>query len=204
MTAQPNPDLAIYAVHGAFWSAFGLTLLVLRLRERGAANASASAPAAREEQSAPFSRALVWFHMLAFFAMYFGSGNAVFLRRVPEWFPLQRLAGAGVIAAGAALMSWALVYFRSWRFRAKLDEGHQLATGGPFRFVRHPIYMGLNLLALGSAIWVPTAILWVAFGLMVVGSDLRGRAEEKLLSQAFGPAYRDYCARTRRFVPGVY
>ncbi len=51
-------------------------------------------------------------------------------------------------------MVWALDYFRSWRFRAKLDEGHQLATGGPFRLLRHPIYMGLNLLALGSAFWV--------------------------------------------------
>ena len=52
--------------------------------------------------------------------------------------------------------------FRSWRFRATLDKGHQLATGGPFSLLRHPIYMGLNLLALGRAIWVPTLTLWIA------------------------------------------
>lgn len=80
----------------------------------------------------------------------------------------------------------------------------ELATGGPFRLMRHPIYMGLNLLALGSAIWVPTPTVWVAFALMVTGSDLRGRAEERLLEQAFGRVYREYCARIRRFIPGVY
>ena len=65
-----------------------------------------------------------------------------------------------------------------------------------------PIYMGLNLLALGSAL--PTAILWAAFVLMVVGSDLRARAEEALLERAFGVRYREYRTHTRRFVPGVY
>ena len=70
--------------------------------------------------------------------------------------------------------------------------------------VRHPIYMGLNLLALGTAVWAPTAIVWVGFLLMVVGSDLRARAEEALLTKAFGPSYREYMTRTRRFVPGIY
>ena len=64
--------------------------------------------------------------------------------------------------------------------------------------------MGLNLLALGSALWVPTTIVWAAFVLMAIGSDLRARAEETILNQAFGPSYREYCARTRRFIPGIY
>ncbi len=101
-------------------------------------------------------------------------------------------------------MVWALVYFRSWRFRAAVDKGHELATGGPFRILRHPIYMGLNMLALGTALWVPTTILWAAFVLMAIGSDLRARAEETVLTQAFGPSYLEYCTRTRRFVPGIY
>jgi len=61
-----------------------------------------------------------------------------------------------------------------------------------------------NLLALGTALWVPTAIVWAAFVLMAIGSDLRARAEETLLRQAFDSSYREYCARTRRFVPGIY
>ena len=100
--------------------------------------------------------------------------------------------------------SWAMAHFRSWRFRAKLDQGHQLATQGPFKLLRNPIYMGLNLLALGTAFWVPTTIVWIGFVLMVLGSDLRARSEASILKKAFGPTYTDYAARTCRFVPGVY
>ncbi len=201
---MPKVDFALYAVHNAFWASFGLTRLILRSLDRDKTTASVTTPVSQQENTAPFSRALLAFHALAFGVMYLGIGIAVIPGRVPIWFPGQRVVGSLVIAAGAALIVWALVYFRSWRFRAKLDQNHQLATGGPFRVLRHPIYMGLNLLALGSAIWVPTAIMWAAFVLMAIGSDLRARAEETLLEQAFGSRYREYCARTRRFVPGVY
>ena len=197
-------DFQIYTVHWMFWGAFGLTRGILRRRGRKDSRLADTAPVSPKENTAPFSRALLAFHALAFGLMYFGISIAVIPGRVPNWFPGQRVVGTLVIAAGAALMVWALVYFRSWRFRATLDQGHQLATGGPFRILRHPIYMGLNLLALGSALWVPTAIVWAAFVLMAIGSDLRARAEETVLKQAFGPSYREYCARTRRFIPGIY
>ncbi len=202
LEAMPNYDLAIYAVHSAFWGSFGLTRYLMRPRE-GSATAAA-APTATTETSAPYSRALLILHTIAFAVMYFGLGNAVLPHRVPGWFPGQRVVGFLVIAWGAAMMSWALVWFRSWRFRAKVDAGHELATGGPFRLVRHPIYLGLTLLAIGSAIWVPTPICWLGAALMFLGSDLRGRAEERLLTRVFGQAYIDYCSRTARFFPGLY
>ena len=201
---SPTSDFALYSVHWAYWGTFGVTRLVLRMRARGRARTDDAVPASGQEKTAPYSRAVLAFHALAFGVMYFGIGWSVIPGRVPVWFRGQRAAGTLVIGLGAALMSWALVYFQSWRFRAKLDADHRLATGGPFRLVRHPIYMGLNLLALGSAIWVPTATLWVSVVMMAIGSDLRGRAEEALLDEAFGGPYREYCARTSRFIPGVY
>jgi protein-S-isoprenylcysteine O-methyltransferase Ste14 len=199
-----NIDFAIYAVHSVFGGAFVITRLILRRRVRNDSSAADTAPIAQQEATAPFSRALVAFHALAFVAMYLGIGVAVMTGRVPVWFPGQRVAGTLVIVGAAALVASALVYFRSWRFRATVDKSHQLAAGGPFRVIRHPIYMSLNLWALGTAIWMPTAIIWAAFVLMAIGSDLRARAEETLLNRVFGPSYREYCARTRRFVPGVY
>jgi protein-S-isoprenylcysteine O-methyltransferase Ste14 len=196
-----NPDLAIYAAHLVFWGAFGVARALLARQRAGTA---APAPVAREERVAPHSRMLLMLHMAAFGIMYFGIGNAVFPRRVPDWFAGQRLVGAAIIAIGMMIAVSTLFVFRSWRYRAKLDAGHQLATNGPFRYMRHPIYMGLNLLAVGSAIWVPTPTLGIAALLMIVGSDLRGRAEEKLLLEGFGATYRDYCNRTRRFIPGIY
>lgn len=198
-----NPDYILYAVHVGFWASFGCTRLLLRQRVSSASPAH-PAPTATHEATARFSRSLVVLHAIAFGLLYFGMGNAIIPHRVPPWFPGHRPVGAAIIIAGALLMNWALVYFRSWRFRAKVDAGHQLATGGPFRLLRHPIYMGLNLLALGSAVWVPAPLLWAAVGLMLVGSDLRARGEERVLLTAFGGAYREYCARTRRFLPGVY
>ena len=199
-----KPDFHIYTVHWVFWGAFGLTRIILRSRDRNDSSAADTAPTSKQETTAPFSRALLVFHGFAFALMYLGIGIAVIPGRVPIWFSGQRVAGSLVIVGGAALVVSALVYFRSWRFRATLDKSHQLAIGGPFRLLRHPIYMGLNLLALGTALWVPTPIVWAAFVLMVIGSDLRARAEETILKQAFGLSYREYCARTRRFVPGIY
>ncbi|MFI5402284.1 MAG: methyltransferase family protein [Planctomycetota bacterium] len=194
-----NPDLLLYGVHAAFWGSFWVT------RSRAARSESApAAPVAKSERTAPFSRAVMAVHMVAFFVMYFGVANAVLPNRVPFWFAGQRIVGSLVIATGAALMAWAVLSFRSWRFRAKLEEGHQLATEGPFRLLRHPIYMGMNLLALGTAIWAPSVIVWAGFALVALGSDLRARAEEPLLHEAFGPVYDEYCRRTKRFVPGIY
>jgi protein-S-isoprenylcysteine O-methyltransferase Ste14 len=198
-----NVDLLVYAVHALFWGSFGLTRLLVR-RSDARVPSEQNEHEGAKSQTAPYSRLLLFVHMLAFAAMYFGIGAAALSNRVPDFFAGQRVVATLIIALGGWLMCWALLYFSSWRFRAKLDEGHQLATGGPFRFMRHPIYMGLNLLALGTAIWIPTPILWASLLLMLVGSDLRGRAEEKLLTKVFRATYSDYCNRTSRFLPGIY
>jgi len=191
-------------MHALFWLAFVLARLIVRLRQKPMAQPVAAQPVTQGESVAPHSRLFVGFHAVAFGLMYYGIGRAILLGRVPDLFPSQRLVGTLIIAAGATLASWSVMHLASWRIRAKLDAGHQLATDGPFRFLRHPIYMSLNLLALGTALWVPSAIAWVALALMTLGGDLRARAEEPLLRKAFGKPYEDYCVRTRRFLPYVY
>src|SRR5262245_8056283 len=132
-------DYAIYGVHTAFWWTFVVTRLILRAREKSHQRAVGTGPTATQELTGRFSRTVLAIHALAFFIMYLGIGYAVVSGQVPVWFPWQRAVGTVVIAVGAVLMAWALVHFQSWRLRAKLDSGHQLATGGPFRFLRHPI-----------------------------------------------------------------
>ena len=83
-------------------------------------------------------------------------------------------------------------------------DSTSLFTDRVFRVVRHPIYVRLDLLALGPAVWLQGAVPWAAFVIMCLGGDLRARAEERLLLQTFGHAYADYAARTRRFVPWLY
>ncbi|MBV8932458.1 MAG: isoprenylcysteine carboxylmethyltransferase family protein [Kutzneria sp.] len=196
-------DLALYGVHAAFWAAFGLANLASR-RSSAPAPGGTGAPRTEQPQEAPRSRMLLVVHMVAFFGLYFGIAQAVLPAMVPAWFPGQRIAGTAVIAIGAAMMCWARLHFRSWRFRAHLDSGHELATSGPFAIVRHPIYLGLDLLALGTTIWAPTIVIGAATAVVLIGSDLRARAEEKLLLTAFGTSYQHYARRTRRFLPGLY
>ena len=198
-----NVDLLVYPLHALFWGSFALTRSLRRRFVRPALSEQVET-VTTGSHTAPYSRALLAVHMLAFGAMYFGVVTAVLSNRVPGLFVGQSVVATLIIALGAWLMCWTLLHFSSWRFRAKLDEGHRLATGGPFRFVRHPIYMGLNLLALGTAVWIPTGILWASLLLMFVGGDLRARAEEKLLTQVFGDTYSAYCNRTSRFLPGIY
>jgi protein-S-isoprenylcysteine O-methyltransferase Ste14 len=199
-----NVDILLYLVHAVFWGTFVLNRQWQKTRHNEPLSDTSESPLVENAQTAKYSRSLLVFHMFAFGVMYFAIGQSVFSNSVPNWFVGQRLIGTLIIAIGAALMSWALIFFNSWRFRAKLEKGHKLATGGPFKFLRHPLYMGLNLLALGTAIWMPTALAWVALALIVVGSDLRARAEEVLLTQVFGPVYTSYCARIKRFLPGIY
>lgn len=196
-------DLAIYGVHAACGLAFLVTRLIVRSSASHGPDAPVEAQAPRTV-TAPWSRTLVGLHAVAFGIMYFGIGNAVLPHRVPHWFAGQQIVGALIIAIGAAMGCWSLVYFRSWKFRARIEAGHRLATGGPFSIVRHPIYVGLALLAIGSAVWVPTTMLWIAAALMALVCDLRARVEENVLEQAFGDEYRAYRGRTRRFLPGIY
>jgi hypothetical protein len=61
-----------------------------------------------------------------------------------------------------------------------------------------------GLLAAGSFLWIPNALVLAGMLLVFLAGDLRARAEEKVLAAAFGDRYRDYAARVKRFVPGVY
>jgi protein-S-isoprenylcysteine O-methyltransferase Ste14 len=201
MTPQiRTSDLAIYAAHGCYWAA----LMVARLVGRKWKRSDDSGIVARGKKTAKYSRVLVGVHFVAFAFMYSGIGAAVFQGQTPTWFSGQRIVGGIIIGGGAAVGASAILYFQSWRFRAEVSSGHQLATGGPFSVLRHPIYAGLSLLALGSAFWIPTRLVWIGFVLMLVGGDLRGRAEEKLLLESFGDVYVNYKARTWRCVPGIY
>jgi protein-S-isoprenylcysteine O-methyltransferase Ste14 len=83
-----------------------------------------------------------------------------------------------------------------------IDEG-TLVEGGPFRLVRHPIYSGGGLMALGWGVWVrgPLTILYAI--LLLVFLDIKSRREERWLSAKF-PGYGAYQQRVRKLIPFVY
>jgi protein-S-isoprenylcysteine O-methyltransferase Ste14 len=124
-----------------------------------------------------------------------------------EWISVM----TGLLAICAAVSSvWLITTAvktlgKEWSLTARLVEGHQLATSGPYALVRHPIYAGMlgMLLATGLAIshW---AGLLAALIIFLIGTTIRVRSEEKLLREAFGEQFETYARNVRAIVPGLY
>src|SRR5207302_1455726 len=104
----------------------------------------------------------------------------------------------------ALVLVWSAVpaLGNQWRIQAGVYEDHVLIQTGPYRFVRHPIYaaMLLLLLAIGFLRASPMAFS-VAVVIMIIGTEVRVRAEDRLLAERFGQVFTDYRARVHAYVP---
>ena len=116
------------------------------------------------------------------------------------------LSGCLLAVAGAALiLSSRAELGPAWSFVPKADQGTGLVTTGPYRLVRHPIYLGFALLALGQALAFSS---WLACLILLVGIvptfAWRARAEETLLSRTFGERYALYQRQTKMIIPHLF
>ena len=119
--------------------------------------------------------------------------------------PLLAWLGIAIFAASLALFHRTHRDLgRSWSVTLELRDQHTLITHGVYNWVRHPMYSAFWLWAIAQALLLPN---WIAglSGLAGFGTLYIGRVghEEKMMLDAFGDAYRDYMARTRRIVPGL-
>ena len=91
---------------------------------------------------------------------------------------------------------------KQWSLAARVLEGHNLITTGPYNVVRNPIYTGMfgMLLATGLAIshWIGLLTAVIVFA---IGTLVRVRSEEKLLREAFGEKFVAYAGRVPAVVP---
>jgi protein-S-isoprenylcysteine O-methyltransferase Ste14 len=111
---------------------------------------------------------------------------------------------ATLVAVGAVTFVWARIAMgSSFTIRPQPRAGGELVTGGPFRLVRHPIYLGVLLALVGGSLFHS----WTGLGLTAVLAVLwagKARVEERNLSVRF-PEYAAYRARVRyRIVPFLY
>jgi protein-S-isoprenylcysteine O-methyltransferase Ste14 len=122
-------------------------------------------------------------------------------------FPLGiQIAGLMVSFLGYAIVPWAVAnnkYF-SQIVRIQSDRGHAVAAGGPYRFLRHPSYLGMILFELAVPVmlasWGALLISLVAVSLIL----LRTALEDRTL-QAELPGYAEYAQRVRyRLLPGIW
>lgn len=120
-------------------------------------------------------------------ASWFGRGVGI----------LIAIAGASLLVGGMAGIRRSLTPF------PRPLEHARLQVGGAYRLVRHPIYGGLILIALGWALTSSPLVLVLTVAL-VLALEVKSRLEESMLEQRF-PEYDAYRRRVRwRFVPGVH
>jgi protein-S-isoprenylcysteine O-methyltransferase Ste14 len=78
-----------------------------------------------------------------------------------------------------------------------------LIRSGPYRWVRHPIYTGILLALLGTAVTIGELRAAIGFALFVVSFVLKSQAEEKWMREVF-PEYEQYRGNTAALIPGIY
>jgi protein-S-isoprenylcysteine O-methyltransferase Ste14 len=129
----------------------------------------------------------------------------IFPASKPVEMAFSLVAIGSAVGAVFIVMSAVQTLGKEWSVTARLVEGHKLATEGPYRFVRHPIYTGMlgMLVATGLAIsrWQALVIAIVIF---LIGTLVRIRSEEKLLREAFGAEFDAYSHRVSALIPIVY
>lgn len=173
------------------WLALGLLWLVARFYTK-------------QTEVRQSRRSLVTYGLLLLvaFALLMGVlplGNARVLRQRPE------LTGLVLVLVGAGLAVWSrLVLARNWSVTIELKVDHELVERGPYRLVRHPIYTGLLLMFLGTALVLGTAQAFGAFALFLVIHGWKIQAEEALLAERFPQTFAAYKARTKALVPFVF
>ena len=124
--------------------------------------------------------------------------SGALLLTVPDW---VGAVGTVMVAGAWCFAIYGMAYLR--RSLSIIPEARRLVTGGPYRLVRHPLYLAeisaAVAIVLGSPRLVPASALLVFVAMQVV----RTHFEERLLADNF-PEYRSYAARTHRLIPGVW
>ena len=120
------------------------------------------------------------------------------------WGPIATAAGlAGILAGGFVAVRGV------WELRASFSpfprplDGAALVESGVYRLIRHPIYSGLVLAALGWGLFASSPLTIAAGGVLLLLFAGKSRREEAWLAEAH-PGYADYQRRTRRMIPWVY
>lgn len=111
---------------------------------------------------------------------------------------------AAVVVVGLAFSWWARLHIgRLWSSGVSRKAEHHVVTTGPYGLVRHPIYSGLMLSVLATAVLLGTVAAWLGAATLGVGFYVKARLEEGFLRLELGQAYGEYAEHVGMLVPLV-
>jgi protein-S-isoprenylcysteine O-methyltransferase Ste14 len=115
---------------------------------------------------------------------------------IPYWLGLL------MVIAGLAFAVWARMHLgRNWSGTVTVKENHELIRSGPYAIVRHPIYTGLLLAILGTAVVLGEWRGLLAFCFLTIAFLLKLRREERFMEESFPDTYPSYRAQVPALIP---
>jgi protein-S-isoprenylcysteine O-methyltransferase Ste14 len=157
----------------------------------------------QHEGGAVWIRSIVLIAILVFLFSRWGRIGWLAERFVPETETVVAI-GLAIEAIGIALAVWARYCLgANWSRAVTLKEGHELISAGPYKRIRHPIYTGIALGVLGTAIFIGEWRGVVAFAAIFISHFFKARKEEAWLTREFGPQFAAHRARTGMFLPRI-
>jgi protein-S-isoprenylcysteine O-methyltransferase Ste14 len=126
------------------------------------------------------------------------------MRFLPDT-PAVSVAGFALTVAGCLFAIWArLTLGGNWSGRATVKAGHELIVSGPYAMARHPIYTGLFLASVGTALARGEWRCILGLLLIALAFAVKIGQEERLMLQAFPHAYPQYRQKVKALIPGVF
>jgi protein-S-isoprenylcysteine O-methyltransferase Ste14 len=181
-------EIAAWVELGVCWIAWSLAFVKPQKRAAGA----------KKAVQAKSSRWGILLVMLSYACMW------AFVRPVGFEKSAASLIASMIIGPPSVVLVWMAARHldKQWRFEAALSEDHKLITTGPYRWLRNPIYASMLGMLLETGLaksWWPLLVAGVVF--FVIGTEIRVRAEEKLLASRFGEEFARYKAGTPAYLP---
>jgi len=171
----------IYVTWAAFWVSWVI------------AAASAKPGSRRDLRARGSTFAILAITFIVVRAVHPGAGS---LANVPV-----AVLGTALFLGGLALAVWARVHLgRNWGMPMTTKDEPELVTSGPYSRIRHPIYSGILLAVLGTALAASLYAL-IPFGALTVRFVYSARVEEQTMQREFPNAYASYRARTKMLIP---
>lgn len=190
---------SLLTILGYLWSGFGLYWLAAATRGKsGGAGAAPQTPEPHLFRVVRLSVLATTFALLFWQRLAIGFLGQRFVSDVPA------LDYAGFVATlvGLGIATWARIHLgRNWSDKVVIQAGHQLIRTGPYARLRHPIYTGVLLGVLGTAVVLGEWRGVIAFVLLLTNYAIKARKEDRVLAESFGEQFQEHRRRAGFLLP---
>jgi protein-S-isoprenylcysteine O-methyltransferase Ste14 len=185
--------ISLLEVLGYVWAAFGIYWLLAGVKGKAAQTS--------EPQSYRFLRLGI---LTLVFLLLLWSRTAIgFLgQRFLPAIPAISYVGFAVALSGLAIALWARIHLgQYWSDQVVLKGDHQLIRSGPYAYMRHPIYSGVLLGVLGTAVVLDQWRGLLAFVILLANYSIKAKKEEQILATHFGDEFREHLTSAGFLLP---